>query len=282
METDIIKIDCCKPHIKDVLRIEPDYDAVLWDSEEVPLYVKDDGTIDELYDKQGNPIKIPGLLQWQEEIHPIVIACALGDSYEKDWKDYHRRGLEMARQLRSKLPNDYDLWYEAPFEDKSGTITKPILIMENLPFENKEKQVIIFMGIQASGKTTFFNQMLAGFYAHISLDVLHTRYKENLEMTECLERGSSFVIDNTNPEKEDRERYIVKAKEYGYHIIGIFFQSIVRDCVSRNLARENKVPSKAIAATSNKLQMPSMEEGFDELFFARITDNGFDITKWRE
>ena len=154
--------------------------------------------------------------------------------------------------------------------------------MENLPFKKKEKQVIIFIGIQASGKTTFFNQMLAGSYAHINLDILHTRNKENLEMTACFESGKSFVIDNTNPEKGDRERYIVKAKEYGYHIIGIFFQSIVRNCVSRNVTRGNKVPSKAIAATSNKLQLPSLEEGFDELFFARITDNGFDITKWRD
>ena len=155
--------------------------------------------------------------------------------------------------------------------------------MENLPFKKKEKQVIIFIGIQASGKTTFYNQMLAdGFYSHISLDVLHTRNKENLEISECFEVGRSFVIDNTNPEIVDRERYITKAKEHGYHIIGIFFQSIVKDCVSRNVTRGNKVPSKAIAATSNKLQMPSLEEGFDELFFARITDNGFDITKWRE
>lgn len=155
--------------------------------------------------------------------------------------------------------------------------------MENLPFEKKEKQVIIFMGIQASGKTTFYNQMLAdGFYAHVSLDVLHTRNKENLEMVACLESGKSLVIDNTTPMKVDRERYITRAKEFGYHVIGIFFQSIVKDCVSRNVVRGNKVPSKAIAATSNKLQMPSLEEGFDELFFARITGNGFDITKWRE
>ena len=155
--------------------------------------------------------------------------------------------------------------------------------MENLPFKKKEKQVIIFIGIQASGKTTFYNQMLAdGFYTHISLDVIHTRNKENLEMSACFESGKSFVIDNTNPEIVDRERYITKAKEHGYHIIGIFFQSIVKDCVIRNVARGNKVPSKAIAATSNKLQLPSLEEGFDELYFVRINNNDFEISAWRE
>ena len=39
------------------------------------------------------------------------------------------RGLEYAKQLRKVLPSEYDLWYEAPFEDKSGTIKKPLLII---------------------------------------------------------------------------------------------------------------------------------------------------------
>ena len=99
---------------------------------------------------------------------------------------------------------------------------------------------------------------------------------------DCLNNGRSFVIDNTNPGVSDRARYICKAKEYGYHIIGIFFQSIVKDCVKRNEERGNKVPSKAIACTSNKLQMPSRAEGFDELYFARIANNEFEISTWRE
>lgn len=69
-----------------------------------------------------------------------------------------------------------------------------------LPFKYSEKQAIVFIGIQASGKTTFYEQMLAGRgYVHISLDILHTRNKEDLLLMECLENGRSFVIDNTNP-----------------------------------------------------------------------------------
>ena len=155
--------------------------------------------------------------------------------------------------------------------------------MNNLPFEKKAKQAIIFIGIQASGKTTFYNRMLADDnYAHISLDELHTRNKENLALTECLECGRSFVVDNTNPEISTRAGYIRKAKEHGYRVIGIFFQSIVRDCVKRNEERGGKVPSVAIACTSNKLQLPSKSEGFDELYFVKINNNEFIITTWRE
>lgn len=153
-----------------------------------------------------------------------------------------------------------------------------------LPFQFTEKQAIIFMGIQASGKTTFYEQMLADKgYIHISLDILHTRKKEDLLLVDCLENGRSLVVDNTNPEVSVREKYITKAKEYGYQVIGIFFQSRVKDCMRRNEQRGLKVPQKAIACTSNNLQLPSLEEGFDELYFVSINiNNQFKISPWRE
>ena len=153
-----------------------------------------------------------------------------------------------------------------------------------LPFQFTEKQAIIFMGIQASGKTTFYEQMLADKgYIHISLDILHTRKKEDLLLVDCLENGRSLVVDNTNPEVSVREKYITKAKEYGYQVIGIFFQSRVKDCMRRNEQRGLKVPQKAIACTSNNLQLPSLEEGFDELYFVSINNNNqFKISPWRE
>lgn len=153
-----------------------------------------------------------------------------------------------------------------------------------LPFKNREKQAIILMGIQASGKTTFYNRMLADEgYIHISLDVLHTRNKEDRLLMECFENGRSFVVDNTNPEISVREKYITKAKEFGYQVIGIFFQSRVKDCMKRNEQRGLKVPQKAIASMSNNLQLPSLAEGFNELYFVSINiNNTFKISPWRE
>ncbi|MDE7479225.1 MAG: ATP-binding protein, partial [Lachnospiraceae bacterium] len=79
-------------------------------------------------------------------------------------------------------------------------------------------------------------------------------------------------------------KYIVKAKENGYKIIGYFMQSQLQACIARNELREGKekVPAKAIAATSNKLEMPSYAEGFDELYFVHMTDTGTVIEKWSE
>ena len=68
------------------------------------------------------------LEKWHQEIRPIIIASETKRDYEKDWDEYHSRGLKLAQQLRKKLSTDFDLWYEAPFEDKSGNIPNAMLI----------------------------------------------------------------------------------------------------------------------------------------------------------
>lgn len=110
----------------------PDYDIWWYSlSEDIsPFSIAPDGRIDSesIYDKNGNPIVMPELYEWQKEIEPIVNAAECCEPYEKDWVDYHRRGLEIAYKLRKLLSSDYELWYEAPFEDKSGTISCRMLI----------------------------------------------------------------------------------------------------------------------------------------------------------
>lgn len=145
------------------------------------------------------------------------------------------------------------------------------------------KEMIIFIGIQASGKTTFYHERLAQ-YAHISLDVLHTRNKERIALEECFTSGKSMVIDNTNPTAADRAGYISRAKENGYQVTGYFFQSRIGDCMERNEKREGKarVPRTAIAATSNKLEMPGYAEGFDKLYFVYMVNGQMIAEDWKE
>lgn len=153
-----------------------------------------------------------------------------------------------------------------------------------LPFLISDtSQIFIFIGLQASGKTTFYENVLACHgLVHINLDTLRRRHRETMEIKVCLDSRKSFVVDNTNPQITDRQRYISLARAYGYEVIGIFFQSRIEDCIKRNELRERRVPRCAIPGTSNKLQMPTYGEGFDQLYFARIVDNGFEIMKWKE
>ena len=146
------------------------------------------------------------------------------------------------------------------------------------------KEAALLIGLQASGKSTFYRQMLSEDHVHINLDTLHTRNKERLLLEHCLQNGCSFAVDNTNPTIAEREKYIVPAKEYGYQITGYFFQSVIADCMERNRARQGKarVPDKAIPCTSNRLELPSYQEGFDRLYYVKLEQDRFLIEEWKE
>ena len=139
------------------------------------------------------------------------------------------------------------------------------------------------IGIQGSGKSTFCQKFLAD-YKRINLDTLKTRYQEQMAINECFEAGKSFVIDNTNPTKDDRKKYIMQAKMKGYRVLGYFMESKLKACITRNNQREGKacIPVKAIVATSNKLQLPECDEGFVELYFVKNNGNTMTVEDWRE
>lgn len=77
---------------------------------------------------------------------------------------------------------------------------------------------IIFIGIQASGKSTFYKQHFFNSHVRISLDLLNTRNKENQLLDKCLELHQRVVIDNTNPAKSDRKKYIDKFKQSKFNL----------------------------------------------------------------
>lgn len=147
-----------------------------------------------------------------------------------------------------------------------------------------KRTMILMMGLQGSGKSTFCREILGNTYVYVNLDTLKTRHREKLLIQECMEQGKSFIVDNTNPTKEDRLRYIPIAKAAGYRVIGYFMESKLKVCIERNEQREGaaKIPSMAIAATSNRLQMPSYDEGFDELYFVKNDGQTMTVEKWRK
>lgn len=144
-------------------------------------------------------------------------------------------------------------------------------------------RAIVLMGLQASGKSTFYRQRFTDC-VHINLDTLHTRNKERLLLQECLEAGRPFAVDNTNLTAADRAVYIRAAREYGYRVEGYFLQSVLADCMERNRSRTGKarVPDVALLGSCRRLELPSAEEGFDRLYFVRTEKGTFTVEPWRE
>lgn len=146
-----------------------------------------------------------------------------------------------------------------------------------------EKTLVVMIGIQGSGKSTFYHTYLEDL-VHVNLDTLKTRHREDTLVNDCIAEGKSFAVDNTNPTRTDRQRYILPARSAGYKIIGYFMESKLRVCIERNDRRTGKakIPSMAIAATANKLEMPSYSEGFDELYFVKNDGETMTIERWKE
>ena len=143
---------------------------------------------------------------------------------------------------------------------------------------------VIFIGIQATGKSTFFHQRFRDSHVRINLDMLRTRHRESLLVEACLQGKQPLVIDNTNPTAEERARYIRDAKAARFLVRGYFFESRLVECIQRNRLREEnrQVPEVGIKGTRSRLQLPCLEEGFDELWFVRIGPEGFEVEPWDE
>lgn len=157
-------------------------------------------------------------------------------------------------------------------------------ISHQFPDNKQFMQAIIFIGIQATGKSTFYKKNFFNTHVHISLDLLRTRNREQVFLQACLQTQQKFVVDNTNPTLEDRQRYIKLAHTMKYEVVGYYFESKIKEAMERNNLRSGKalVPEKGIMGTYNRLEIPSIDEGFDQLFYVRLIKDGtFEITPWK-
>jgi predicted kinase len=137
-------------------------------------------------------------------------------------------------------------------------------------------EVIIFVGLQASGKSYFYNSRFAATHVHVSKDLMRNAKDRNSKQTalieESLKKGKSVVVDNTNPRILDRTPLIALGRQYGAKVIAYYFDAPVKSCIERNRKREGKarVPDVAIYVTSKRLQKPEPSEGFDQIFTVTV------------
>jgi predicted kinase len=134
-------------------------------------------------------------------------------------------------------------------------------------------EAVILVGIQASGKSTFYTQRFFDTHVRISRDLLRTKNRERALLQACLDTRQPFVIDNTNVRAEERARYVAAAKAAGFRVVCYYFRTETRAAIARNKLRQGKavVPIPGILGTCKKLQEPRPEEGFDEIYTVTLT-----------
>ena len=141
-------------------------------------------------------------------------------------------------------------------------------------------ECVVFIGLPASGKTTFYRQRFAGSHLHISKDLWPSSAakgaRQARELNHALGAGRAVVVDNTSPSIADRAEIIAIARALGARVIGYHFTATTREAIGRNRGRAApaRVPDVAIFTKAKRLVPPSVAEGFDELYTVAIEKDG--------
>lgn len=136
---------------------------------------------------------------------------------------------------------------------------------------NKNKEIILMIGFQGSGKSYVANTIKEKYnYIVINQDTLKSKSKCLKLIKESISNSQSIVIDQTNPNKEKRKEFINIAKLYNYEVRAILMTT------SRELSKHNNyfrhiisgiqiVPEIAYNIYNSKFQNPELSEGFTEI-----------------
>jgi predicted kinase len=150
-------------------------------------------------------------------------------------------------------------------------------------------QLVLFIGLQGSGKSSFYRARFAGSHELVSKDLFpnnrNPARRQRQLIEEALGAGRSVVVDNTNPALVERAELIALARSLGAMVVGYYFESHLADCLERNRQRQGKarVPDIALYATRKRLCLPSPAEGFDRFHYVRLLgEERFEILEWNE
>ncbi|MEU3862781.1 AAA family ATPase [Streptomyces sp. NPDC028722] len=144
-----------------------------------------------------------------------------------------------------------------------------------------EADVAVLVGLQASGKSTFYARCLSDRYELVSKDLFprKARNKQGRQMrllAAHLAAGRAVAVDNTNPSPQEWAPLVELAHAHGATATAYWFPPDVTGALRRNAAREDRdrVPDVGVLATLKKLRRPSPADGFDAVHQVRFDGRG--------
>ncbi|CAH1392796.1 unnamed protein product [Nezara viridula] len=139
-----------------------------------------------------------------------------------------------------------------------------------LPSTNQE--VILMVGLPGSGKSHFVKNYIEphGYYV-VSRDKSGTWQKCVSQLSEALKSHRNAVVDNVNPDRTSRERFIEISKKYNVKVRCFCMDVPLEHCIHNNKFREivdsehEIIGSSLITSYNTNFEPPSMDEGFSSI-----------------
>ncbi len=133
-----------------------------------------------------------------------------------------------------------------------------------------KKDLIVFCGIPASGKTTLSKQIAKEHNAiRYSFDKMRClQHKELIPyIKQSLKDGNNTVVDSTYTLKRARTDLLDAIKDIDCKRTLIFMNTPLDECIHRNTQRKHPVPQHLVEVISSSMQPPSIDEGWDEILY---------------
>jgi len=120
------------------------------------------------------------------------------------------------------------------------------------------------IGVALSGKTTYVETNFDHEVIRLSY-FENNRKKEFAYIEECLKKGKSIVVDDTNLTRDIRKQHIDLANKYNAKIVAIFMNTSIGLLHQRRMRGNKQFPLVAINRQLKELETPTKDEGFDVL-----------------
>lgn len=121
-------------------------------------------------------------------------------------------------------------------------------------------EMILLVGIQASGKSTYYRRFFFETHVQIGIDMLFPPACEGIILKACLMAGQPVVIDNVLVTAARRQKYILLATKFDFRVVAYVFKIRLADALIRNEKRERPCVAESIRTNFAIFQEPSISE----------------------